>query len=782
MAKRPRHTPSDASIIRRFAVLVAASFLGGCAVLTPVPPKTGVSERLASFPIAGLPLERPVSIYWNDRMVPFIDAETDGDAAFALGMVHAHLRLGQMEISRRISQGRISEMTGPFFVGVDRSLRVLGLERASRKILDGLPDDTRLWLTRFVDGLNHYQQNIADLPHEFAVLGLEREPWTVEEVITLGRLAGVDVNWLAWFGLLPLRSHPDWPRIWRTALRYGARSPSSFGDSAEYPIAGNRDASVLSDLLEGKGRNGSNSIVIAGHRSGGGGALIASDPHLGISLPNFWLIAGLKSPSYHVVGLMPPGLPIFGLGRNPDIAWGGTNMRAASSDLVDISGENPAILKTETHTVKIRYWMNESVDVRISPWGPVISDAPAFPAKTDRTVALRWMGHEESDEFSAFLRASRADSWQSFRDAFENYAVSGQNMLYADRFGNIGQVSAARLPKRNASVPNDIFVDPRTAHDDWQAFATSRELPATFNPPEGAIASANNRPGPSNVPISYFFSPKDRIERLRFLLGKQEAVTPRDLMNWQRDVAAPSSRRLKDGLIGVLRQGDWRPESLDAIAALDTIQRWDGNYGADSIGALAFEAFFGTFAEEVYRFLGRSDEFAGFSRSSAAKDRLWEDVKGIAPDTLRQLAEPALERAADAAAKYGHWGAVHRLRLDHAFANLPLVGFRYRFSDLPVGGSQETLMKTAHQLEADSVHGVRYGSQARHVSDLSDPDANDFVLLGGQDGWFGSPAFIDQVALWERGEYIRVPLRLDTVRATFERKLRLTPERATKKP
>ena len=49
-------------------------------------------------------------------------------------------------------------------------------------------------------------------------------------------------------------------------------------------------------------------------------AIIASDPHLGLNLPNTWILAGLKSPSYHAVGMMVPGLPVFAIGRNADIA------------------------------------------------------------------------------------------------------------------------------------------------------------------------------------------------------------------------------------------------------------------------------------------------------------------------------------------------------------------------------------------------------------------------------------------------------------------------------
>jgi penicillin amidase len=67
------------------------------------------------------------------------------------------------------------------------------------------------------------------------------------------------------------------------------------------------------------------------------------------------------------------------------------------------------------------------------------------------------------------------------------------------------------------------------------------------------------------------------------------------------------------------------------------------------------------------------------------------------------------------------------------------------------------------------------GSMARHISDLSDPDANWFVLLGGQDGWFGSESFADQVELWRERRYIRLPLSPEKVREEFPTVMRLGP-------
>ncbi|MDE0203957.1 MAG: penicillin acylase family protein, partial [Rhodospirillaceae bacterium] len=178
------------------ALGAAAVALSACALLTPLPKQKDVTERLAAFPTAGLPLDAPVTIHWSEQQIPFIEAESDGDAAFALGLVHAHLRLGQMATMRMIARGRVSEMIGPMGVDIDHGLRTLAYGRAAAEIERGMDADTRMWVQRFVDGVNHYQDTAAELPHDFDVLGLEPEPWTVEDVFAMGRLAGTDVNWL----------------------------------------------------------------------------------------------------------------------------------------------------------------------------------------------------------------------------------------------------------------------------------------------------------------------------------------------------------------------------------------------------------------------------------------------------------------------------------------------------------------------------------------------------------------------------------------------------------
>jgi penicillin amidase len=687
-------------------------------------------------PRDNVPLDQAVTIHWDDHQVPFIEADTDQDAATALGIVHAHLRLGQLELLRRLSQGRLAEMIGTVGSDVDQRLRTLDPGRAVPGMLAMMPDATRQWLDAFARGINHYLMHTPHLPPEFAIFALHREQWTISDVLTLGRLLSADVNWLVWLRLLQFHDDPDWPALWR---KLGEAGSLSF-DSAE--------------LLGAPIRSGSNSLVIGPGRTQDAAPIIASDPHLPLVLPNPWLIAAVKSPSYNAVGLMLPGLPFVALGRNPWIAWGGTSLHAASSDLIAVPAGSFEIHQSEQQ-INVRWGRPRTIQVRNSPWGPMVTD----------TLALRWMGHRPSDEVTAMLAVNRARNWGEYHAALNGFSVPGQNMLYADTEGHIGKLMAVHLPRR-ATFPSDDLVLTPGRQQGWDNPVTGNELPHELDPPVGFVASANERPAECGVFVGHQFSRPDRRRRLDHLLsatGKATLTTAADL---QRDV------HWAQGLAQCQQLLRWMP-SVPAgreQRLMDALTSWDGNYDANSRGAVAFELL----SYELARQLVSRRRLTAYSLAWGTRRLVWSEIVAAPPERRQRALQIAVQKAAKFLQPRTTWGDRHRLRLGHPLSTLPVIGRRWRFTDLPVGGGNDTLMKTAHGL-TDRIHGCRYGSTARHISDLSDPDRNLFALVGGQDGWPGSTTFTDQVQLFLRSDYVTVPLQPETARATFPHRMELTP-------
>lgn len=721
---------------------VAAALLAR-GLVRPPPRRVSLQQRLGMLAAEGAPVQAPVSVRWNEVLVPWIEAESDSDLATALGVVHAHLRLGQMELMRRVARGRIAEAVGPLGIELDRAVRLLDLGRAVPGIVAALPPQTRAWAEGFVAGVNH-QLLHGPLPHEYRLLDLPRDPWTLEDLFTTARLASADVSWLVFSRLLRARSRlprEAWQALWPRLLAGGA--------PPTWPVPGAPRAEVM--LARGV-RGGSNSCAVAARRSARGAAMLASDPHLGLALPSFWLICGYRSPGHHAVGLMLAGFPFIALGRNPWLAWGGTSLHAASSELLDVSGME---LTEQEETLRVRGVGERRLRIRVSPLGPVVSDGILL--RDARPLALRWAGHRPSDEIGAMLAASRARTPEAFRAALRGFVVPGQTMVYAAADGSVGRLTAAHLPRRQPGPPPDLALPPDAAGA-FDDLADSEELPRQLDPPQGFVVSANERPTAEAVPVGFFFSSGERARRMAALLQAKPRLGEADLCALQQDVDQPAELPLRDLILRARPLARTHTERR----AVDALTDWDGRYDQDSAGAVAFEAMLATLAHE----LRGGAALAAYAATWTSRGLVAEDLRAASPEALAAPMRQAVRAAARALRRHGAWGGMHRLRLAHHLAALPVVGRRYVFGDYPGEGGNDTIYKSGHPLTARQ-HFVSYGAGARHVSDLADLDANRFVLLGGQDGWIGSPAFLDQAALWREGGYLTVPLRPESARAAF---------------
>ena len=715
----------------------------------------GLRERLGMFPTRDLPIAQPVHVRWNDHQVPYIEAQSDDDLAFALGLVQAHLRGHQIALMRTVAQGRLSELVGPFAREIDHASRILGFTRTSGEIQARMPAATRRWLARYVDGLNHYQALSRPCPPELRLFRLRPEPWTVPDVLSVGRLLCADYTWLTFMALLPARRQAGFARLWRRVLDAGCGLTV---DGAPREPMLELARSALSAC-----RAGSNAVAVGPGRSRSGSPLVACDPHLGLSLPNIWLLVGLRSPSYRVVGFMLAGLPFVCIGRNPDVAWGGTNLRAASTDLYDVSMLPDDEIRTETTEIRMRWAGTARRRVRHTRFGPILTDARLLRARQGPPIALRWMGHEPTDEVTPFLRAACARDAAAFRAAFGSYGVPAQTMVFADRGGAVGRLTAATLPVRRPFLQTDFVRDAGDPAMDWAGFVAADALPAELDPADDLIVSANDRPPPAAVPIGFLFDCGDRASQLRTLLERGGPLTTADLLAAFDDTSSPTAarlaRRLAHEIAGCAR-------GKREVALLRRLEGWDGSYATDSSGAVAFEVLLAHLVPLVCSAGDRPAIEHSIAQWNFLARYFEEELDRLPIGRRRTLMRRALAGAARDAARHATWGDMHRVRVAHILADLPLIGGAYVLADEPSPGSRQTPYKTAHGLVRGR-HRTKFGAMARHVSDLADPDANWFVLFGGQDEWLGSPGFADQVALWRRGGTIRMPLRPATIAAEF---------------
>ncbi len=725
------------------------------------PKITSTHERLQQFSeLPSPPFHGKTIIRWDKHQIPFIEAEDDRDAAFALGMVQAHLRLGQMEVAKRIAAGRISEMAGRFAADIDESIRILGFSYAAEKVVANMDKTTKSWCQSYADGVNFYKKHTKYLPHEYKILGLDRtEPWVIQDCIAIGRLGGNDANWHWMLPLLRYRDLPEWREIWDKTLKIRGLSSPSF---MPVKTRGGRKLRTLGSIFIGTGKSGSNSWAVSGKKSASGSPMIASDPHLGFLIPSIWLTIGIKCPSYHCVGTISVGAPVMAFGRTAHIAWGGTNLRSINTDLIDVSGLSDDKFEVEEQTIKIRYWKNKTIKIRHTQHGPIISDAHIFP-KMKGNFALKWSGHQASDEIGSLLSAMRAKTVEEFRHCFKDFAVPPQNFIAVDKQGNIGHILATWLPNRPNKPPKDICLLPEEADQYWTTTLNADQLPAAINPTEGYVASANNKPMETDLPIGWFFSSHERIMRIQYLLRENDSISIDDMIQYQHDTYSIASVELRNTILHFAFSLALNNEQQ---AALDTIRGWDGYYRIHSKGALLFEGFLEIFTYDYFKSQDRLDDFKLWERGRFLKIALNEELSDKTIHDVKGSILKGLDKAFTLLHSGQNWGDIHRIELKHFLGNLPIVGKIYEHVDFPTSGSVETIMKSAHEMTVKK-HNSFYGSQARHISDMSDINANYFILLGGQDGYLGSENFWDQNDLWNKKQYIQLPLEMEKVKEHF---------------
>jgi penicillin amidase len=324
------------------------------------------------------------------------------------------------------------------------------------------------------------------------------------------------------------------------------------------------------------------------------------------------------------------------------------------------------------------------------------------------------------------------------------------------------------LPIRSGPMA-DLVRRPEDPAAAWHGEADSLTLPWALNPSDGLLASANNRPTTTPMPVGFFFPGPERVERLYELLRAKDKLSIADLASLQQDTLSTAALALKTALVERIKADGG---GLSEPAFTQSLAAWDGRYEADSPGPVFFETLLYHLALGLYAPEGEGAVAPAKSDWKYLTNYLVEDLDSLPQPRRASLLSAAVGDAADDSKRFASWGEMHRMRIGHILANFPVLGPFFTLEDYGVGGSRNTIFKTAHGL-SDEKHSVGYGSEARQLSDLSDPDANWFVLLGGQDGWLGSQNFADEVALWREGRSIRMPLRAPSVASQFPAVLEL---------
>ena len=514
--------------------------------------------------VAGL--GEPVEILRDRWGVPHIYAKSSQDLFFAQGYMTARDRLWQIDLWRRVGTGRLAEILGEAAAPRDRLARLIAFRGDWNAEWAGYSDDAREIVRAFTAGINAYIQGLGGArPLEFRVAGYDPGLWQPEDVVS--RVAGllmvrnvsrevaraVDIQR---FGIETVqRLMPPDPFI-------EIRVPHGL-DLADITPSILDEYNVATGGVRFTEQQGSNNWVVDGSLSSTGKPLLASDPHRPVQIPSLRKSWHLVAPGWNVFGAGEPALPGVALGHNEHIGFGFTIVGIDQADLYveKLNPENPdeylhrgqwRQVKVVRDQLRVRGRTAPfPIELRYTMHGPLIHEDRA----RHRAYALRWVGAEPGGAgYLGALRLLRARNWNEFERAMENYRIPSENMVYADREGNIGWMAAGRVPLRpNWSgllpVPGD------SGEYEWSGYLPGRENPRRFNPGEHYVATANHNILPPGYPhvLSYEWSAPFRFARVDEMLRVNKKFTIADFERMQYDVTSFAARRFLEVLRG------WRP-------------------------------------------------------------------------------------------------------------------------------------------------------------------------------------------------------------------------------
>jgi penicillin amidase len=748
-------------------------------------------ETTGTLPLPGL--HAVVTVSRDTYGVPLIDATDEHDLLMAQGFVHAQDRLWQMDLVRRTAQGRLSELFGASTVPFDRMFRIVGLRRIADSLTRALPRESLERMQWYTDGVNAYiDGHRGRLPVEFDLLRYAPEPWTPAHTLQAARLLAWELN-LSWWSDIALGCIADRVGV-EKALDVFPSYPATV--APEVPSPGFVRGAGLArgyfhtarEYAEATGRasmlGGSNAWVVAPARSASGRVILANDTHLHLTLPSQWYEAQLRSPGWNVRGMSIPGVPGIVAGRNERIAWGVTNLmaddadfyieRVDSTDTLRVQFEDAWEPMTVLHEeIGVRGDSTVPLTIRITRHGPVVTDIRTMlnHAVPGFVASMRWTGAEVDDQIGAFLAIDRARTWQEFAAGVKRFGVPGQNFVYGDVDGTIGYWCGVRLPIRGPR--SSLFPLPGWERaSEWKGFVPFENLPHLLNPPEGFIASANNKTAGDAYPyhISHLWEPPARIVKLREVLGRPgERFTVEDFERLQNNAESGFARQMLPHLLAALHDTAGVPVPEAAVVE-DYLRNWNCTFAVDDIATSIFQAFLVRLLADIYRDEMGDDLFHDFvtlvnipirvtTRLLEEGDSPWfDDVSTPAVETRDDILRRSMREAlADLRRLRGddtrlwRWGDLHTVTLQHPFGLVKPLDRIFNVGPHPFPGASTALISGEYSMTAP--FAVTVGPSFRQIFDMGNPAEVRAILPSGQSGQVFHEHYADQTALWLHGGY-----------------------------
>ncbi len=789
--------------MRVLAFVVLLALLGGMIYFgnqantigsTPVPPLGKLLNPFSGFwqnaEPANLPkettlrfpgLEAPVTVVFDDRLVPHIFAENIPDALAAQGYLHAKYRLFQMDLTTRASAGRVSEIVGARALNFDKTKRRQGFYWAAEKTVEAWMQSAKSakYANSYTDGVNAYIEQLtpSDYPIEYKVLDFKPEKWNVlksafmvksmAESLCIREYDIENTNLRNALGEdLFQQLFPDW---------FPPQSPiipssKEWNFTPVSPPAKKLENSAIgmiphTPIAKPPKNNGSNNWAIHGSKTKSGNTMLSNDPHLPLKLPNIWYEIQIHTPELNAYGVSLTGLPGIIIGFNKDIAWGLTNVGHDLLDWYKIEWKDAdkSTYVVDGQTLNTQYRI-EQIDVKgentvydtvkYTVWGPVVYEDEDHPQKD---LAMHWLAHEspDPDQAHCFVDINGAKNYDEFIDALKSFDVPPQNFVFADKEGNVALRITGRLPVKDEQQGKFVR-EGNTMESSWRGFIPFEHAPLIKNPERGFVASSNQHSTDTDYPypyVGYFDYYRGRYINER--LDSMKEITIDDLKALQTDNKSLYPMELLPLMLEHLDSSQLKNDHFQLLKALAS---WDYSFDRDAMAPVLFEAWEEQLKENTWdeitrlsdsipvrypeestlvSFLEENPSAAIFDKEDTPEQ---ENAKAIVTLSFTEaMAEFASEgKEAPALGEIPVWEEYKATKIRHLLDLAP-----FSSDVLEVGGYGEApnAVKRGH------------GPSWRMVVELGDEVKAYGIYPGGQSGNPGSPFYQSMIPAWVAGEY-----------------------------
>ncbi len=726
-------------------------------------------------------LNEEVTVIRDDRGVAQITATTLEDLFFVQGYVTAQDRLFQMDMTRRLAGGRLSEVVGRQALNSDRFFRTYGMHRTTAELVSMFNEETVKIVDAYVNGINQYMNDAfssGKYPVEFRILGYQPEPWTALDTALVVKFMGYELSGnfsaeLEHYRMIDVLGNIDAPKLF-PEYHINDDFPTIYEVSETSPFS-LEELEKLTAFAPPV-HNGSNNWVISGKYTESGFPMVADDPHLGFAIPSVWYQTHLQlEGDFHSIGVTVPGVPGVVLGHNEHMAWGVTALSVDQEDLflekTHPTDKNLFLFDGEWESATI---FEEVINIKgedepviervqVTRNGPILNHV--LQNGPYDAISLRWTGYEAGEELNGIMRLNRATNVHEFSEGLDGFVTPALSWVFGDRDGNIGYRGQALMPIRQS---NGMLPVPGWDPDyQWLGFIPNEELPQIINPERGYIITANNKPVDDDYPyeIGRSFSPY-RAERLTEIIEETissgELFTIEKMQEMQTDVLNTQARALAPILVAAVTRSESPLTDLE-LEAFHLLREWDYQETVESSEALIWNHWYMRLGPAlfddllgfnynhnlvVYQLLQEADAHPEHLLFSTLRPGLQRSLDELARETFSDAVAAVVELQGKDPTKWA-WGKWHVMTIDHPLGSVKPLHLLFNVGKWELGGSGANPIANSYNRNTGQ---VTHGAGWRFVADLGSIVTMYDVVMPGQSGQLFSPHYYDQVDTWAAGK------------------------------